>query len=129
MLMDNEEPVKKTKSSVKVLLFLLLLVGGLITLVIFSRNPGQGGPFIILAFLFLVFLFVFLLSLIIVRAVGLRTKNGSFSRVRILYVSVAVAAGAVFLVGLQTLRQLQLIDLILVLIFEILLNFYLLRRF
>lgn len=91
-------------------------------------SPG-GGPFIIL--IFLAFLFVFFVSLtyILLQNTTRLLKRTNFSTIRILYTSVVIATGGVFLVGLQTLRQLQPVDVILTVLFEIVLNFYLLRRF
>ena len=107
-----------------------LLISTLVLLfVVTTKDPGSGGPVMILFFLFWVFLACLSLWALLLQFVTNLLKLRNFSWARLLYTSVALAAGSVFLVGLQTLRQLQLIDLVLLGIFELVLNFYLLRRF
>lgn len=124
---ENIQPQSKFRPS--------LLVGGgsivllAILILLLTQNPGRGGPLIVLILLSLMFLFVFLMSAAVLQFMSRLLTKMALSSVRTLYTSVAVAAGAVFLVGLQTLNQLQLIDIALVIVFELLLNFYLLRRF
>lgn len=92
-------------------------------------HPATGGPIVVLFFLFAVFL-CFLTGVSgTLQFLLFFFRKPPLSKVRLLYTSVAIAAGVVFLIGLQTLRQLQMIDIILVAIFEAILNFYLLRRF
>jgi len=111
----------------------LLLLGlgctvlGLATVVL-TKDPGEGGPLVVLLFLLLLFLLALLTSVLILRVVE-RKFSKRFSRIRVLYTGVALAAGVVFLIGLKTLGQLQAIDIALVFVFEFLLNFYLIRRF
>lgn len=107
------------------LLFTSILLIGILV----SQDPSGGGPMLILVFLSV--LFIWLLSVVWIFIHFLSTKVGGdkLSSVRRLYTSVAIATGLIFLVGLQTLRQLQVADIVLVLVFELLLNFYLLRRF
>lgn len=101
---------------------------GLISLVV-SSDPGHGGPIVILFFLLLTFIACLsLVAVLIQLLVGLFGKK-LFSWVRILYTSVAISSGVLFLIGLQTLKQLQLVDIVLVVVFEVMLNFYLFRRF
>lgn len=107
----------------------MLLIAASLGVLITTKDPGQGGPLVVLLFLLLVFLLLLLGSVAVLTVVARKTKAGNLSWLRLLYTSVAIAAGAVFLVGLQTLRQLQVIDIVLVVVFEVLLNFYLLRRF
>jgi uncharacterized membrane protein len=78
--------------------------------------------------LLLTFLLALLSSITVLRLIEQKLSK-KFSWLRVLYTGVALAAGIVFLIGLKTLRQLQAIDVALVLVFEFLLNFYLLRRF
>lgn len=107
-----------------------LVVSLLILLIIITtKDPGGGGPVMILFFLFWIFLACLSLWALVLQTIAHIFRFQQFSLMRLLYTSVSLAAGSVFLVGLQTLRQLQLIDLILLGIFELVLNFYLLRRF
>lgn len=103
---------------------IILAMAWLIT----TSTPGEGGPMVILLFLLLTFFLALFVSMVALR-ISERLTALRFSWLRILYTSVAVAAGIVFLVGLRTLRQLQVVDVVLVVTFELLLNFYLLRRF
>ena len=133
MIGMDEETGEMIKSSGEMYLkpLLLVLISSLIALifVVTTKDPGSGGPAMILFFLFWVFLtFLSAWALILQGGVQL-LQFRQFSWVRLLYTSVSLAVGSVFLVGLQTLGQLQLIDVILVVIFELVLNFYLLRRF
>lgn len=91
-------------------------------------NPGRG-PITILLFLALLFLAVLSIASLLIQLIGTRILNKQYSMIRTLYTAVLIASGVVFLVGLQTLGQLQIIDVILVIIFEALLNFYIIRRF
>lgn len=107
--------------------FLLSLI--LLVAVMALSHPATGGPIVVLMFLLSVFL-CFLTGVSgTLQFVLFLLRKPPLSQLRLLYTSVAIATGVVFLVGLQTLRQLQMIDIILVLIFEAILNFYLLRRF
>ena len=98
-------------------------------ILLITNNPGSGGPMVILFFLALLFIFFVSFAGILIQFVARIFKLADFSTSRLLYTSVIIAAGCIFLVGLQTLRQLQSIDVILTLLFEVVLNFYLLRRF
>jgi|GEM_PF-6239879 len=127
----DEEPTK-IPSKLKTMRLPSYALGiSLLTLlfVITTKDPGGGGPIMILFFLFWVFLACLSLWALILQGITHVFALQEFSWMRLLYTSVALAAGSVFLVGLQTLRQLQLIDLILLGVFELVLNFYLLRRF
>ena len=95
---------------------------------VLTKSPGEGGPTVILLFLLLTFVLILSSSMAVLRFLSAKTSL-RFSWIRVLYTSVAIAAGIVFLVGLRTLRQLQVVDVVLVMTFELLLNFYLLRRF
>lgn len=129
----NESPDKNTETHsiasyrFSAMLFLLSLT--FLFFVVAFFHPATGGPGVVLLFLLGIF-FCFLSGLygtlrLILSLIG----KPRTSRVRIFYTSVAIATGVVFLIGLQTLRQLQVIDIVLVVLFEVVLNFYLLRRF
>lgn len=111
----------------------LSIIGGVVSLlgvifVLTTRGPG-GGPMVILLLLSLLFAFLLSIVSIFIQIGGRLLGIKEFSGPRLLYTAVLIAAGIVFLVGLQTLRQLQLIDVVLMTVFELVLNFYLLRRF
>ena len=127
--MEKDIDIKKEPESV---IATRILLGSLsaavlgLLLVTTTKSPGEGGPVAIMLFLLGIFMCALTLIAVVLRFVG---KRFAMSGVRVLYTSVSLASGIVFLVGLQTLRQLQAVDLVLVLVFELLLNFYLLRRF
>lgn len=107
------------------LLIGVICLGG----VVLSSQPGAGGPIIILVFLVLLFIILLSLANFVVQVMLKILKRKNFTPLRLFYTSVILALGGIFLVGLQTLQQLQAVDIVLVIAFEILLNFYLLRRF
>lgn len=128
--MDEEVPAKTPRLAYKrtPLVGLGISAFGLLILMV-SQNPGQGGPVVVMPFLALLFTAYLCLISLLLQFISSIFSSIEFSWARLLYTSVAMAGGMVFLTGLQTLRQLQLIDVILVLVFELMLNFYLLRRF
>ncbi len=128
--MDEESTVQAPKIPYKrvPLTGLVVSVFGLIILVV-SQDPGQGGPVVIMPFLALLFVAYFCSVSLVLQFISSLVSSFNFSWVRLLYTSVAIAGGMIFLTGLQTLRQLQLVDVILVILFELMLNFYILRRF
>lgn len=93
-----------------------------------SQHPGRGGPVVILGFLLLVFVAFTSLSALGLQLIA-RIFKIKFTPIRLAYTAILLGLGIVFLVGLQTLHQLQVIDVILLVLFEVLLNFYVLRRF
>lgn len=100
-----------------------------LALILTLKNPTAGGPLLILVFLLVLFIWFLSLMWIGLQILADKVLKKRLSTLRHLYTSVALATGLIFLVGLQTLHQLRLADGVLVIIFEILLNFYLLRRF
>lgn len=100
-----------------------------IAVVLTNTNPGEGGPMTILLFLALLFTLLVACSHVVMESAAKILKLKEFSNIRLLYTSIVIALGCVFLVGLQTLRQLQPVDVALTAVLEIVLNFYLLRRF
>ena len=113
----------------RIILLADLLVSSITGILLLTKNPGTGGPVVILTLLTLLFMIIFLSSLAALYAIRLKMGAGIFSPLRMLYTSVAISVGAIYLIGLQTLGQVSLIDVVLVIIFELLLNFYLIRRF
>lgn len=129
--MDDIENLKNTR---RIEYFHLPLVGLITSMfgilaIITTKDPGSGGPIIIMIFLLLSFIFSLSILGLLLQYLVRIFHAPPFSWGRLLYTSVALAAGVVFLIGLQTLHQLQLIDAILVFVFELVLTFYLLRRF
>ncbi len=125
----SEEALNKNRSSFVLLTVSLVLSLVSMTVVVVLTSPVSGGPVTIFFFLSLLLLFIFSLVLLVFRFLPQRVRNVSISSSSYYYIAFSVALGAIFLVGLQTLQQLRLIDIILVLIFEVLINFYLARRF
>ena len=125
----SEDTPSKNRSS-----FVLLTVSSVLsllgmTVLVVLASPVSGGPVTIFLFLLLLLLFVFSLVLLVFKFLLHSASNVRISTSSYYYIAFSVALGAIFLVGLQTLQQLRLIDIILVLIFEVLINFYLPRRF
>ncbi len=111
-------------------LYRLLIVSliGLIILVL-SSNPNEGGPAVVLLFLGLNFLLAFSLAVICMKHIPSRFLKGiTLTSVSKYYSGLVLASGWVFLLGLQTIRQLQVIDIALIICFELLVNFYIFRR-
>ncbi|MBP9738202.1 hypothetical protein KBD20_00775 [Candidatus Saccharibacteria bacterium] len=106
----------------------LLLTSSVIILLLVTSRPTEGGPIIVLGMLALVFLlFVQVLSLGL--GVVAPMFGFSLSPSRVFLLSVILSVGGVFLVGLQTLNQLSVTDVILVILLEVMANFYIARRF
>ncbi len=105
------------------------VISAALIILVVSKDPFESGPTIVLAFLCLLFILIFNLIYSLNRRA--RTSERfklSPSRIASYYSSILVATGAIFLVGLQTIGQLQVTDMILVVCFEVLANFYVLRR-
>lgn len=102
----------------------------LIILICFSTltNPNSG-PVTILIFLLLSFIFFSSLATVVVQLISAPMLKKPLALNRLLYTSFVLGVGGVFLVGLQTLGQLQLIDVVLALMFEAIVIFYFFRRF
>lgn len=104
-----------------------VLITSLVGLMV-SRRPEDGPLFVILV-LALIFFTAMTVSSLALRVFSSYFKAAALSGVRILYTSLVIAVGLIYLIGLRTIGQLQVIDVALVVVFELLLNFYLLRRF
>ena len=115
--------MKRMLPAVFVVLFLSLLITVILT------NPYNAGPALVLFFLILVFTFSFVLTLILQNfAVNFKVLSISDSSVARYYSGLVVATGVTYLVAIQTVGQLQSVDLVLVIIFELMANFYIHRR-
>lgn len=125
----NNEPVKdlapKHRTTAVVGIFCTI---SMISLILFSR-PESGGPIAILIFLFLAFVLLFTFTITFIRLLKRVMPAIRISAYKSFYMAFVVALGVIFLIGLQTLQQLRLIDVALVILFEVLINFYIIRRF
>lgn len=125
---DTVVTTEESPSKSKLALVFFLIISLLLLFIVLTQDPTRGGPVLILTFLGMLFIWL-ATSLWLILGLLARSIKKETSTVRRLYTSLALATGLIFLVGLQTLGQLQLADIILVAVFELLLNFYLLRRF
>lgn len=117
---------KNTKLSLRPFLFLLILF--VCMAIILSTTSPNGGPVYILIF----WLMLFLLLLSFVYATLFIIKRSLYKKISTrshLYLSINFSLGLIMVLGLKSLGQLDLIDLILVASFEFISNFYILRRF
>lgn len=126
---NNSQAASTPVSSVKKLLIGWALNILLLILLIVLQNPNDGGPVVVMSFLLLLFGLYFMFCVVTLRVIDQYISRVRFSWQRILYTATAISSGLIFLTGLKTLRQLQLVDVLLVVVFEVVLNFYLLRRF
>lgn len=90
-------------------------------------SPDDIGPNGILAFFFLAYLFFVSVVLLALKAVR-RMFRLHFSIIKGMYLACTVAFAPIMLLALNTLDQLQLIDVVLVIAFECLAIFYIWRR-
>jgi hypothetical protein len=90
-------------------------------------SPLQVGPNGILGFFFLLYLLCATLTLMGFKAFRQLFKVRT-STIKLLYLSATISFAPVMLIALNTLNQLQLIDIVLVFIFELLALFYIFRR-
>lgn len=125
---SNENPsVSRPKQKVSLIGFFVAFI--VLVLFVTQTSPGGGGPITILFFLTAIFILSFSGAALLITEVSIRLLKKEHQSIHLFYSSILIATGIVFLVGLQTLGQLQPVDVILVVIFEVLLNFYILRRF
>lgn len=109
------------------LTFLSILLISLVGLLGFT-NP-MSGPTVIVVFIILAFLIIYLASILILDLFQ-HLKIGDFvvTKAGKRYVGLVISIGLTYLLGLSTVGQLRLIDLLLVAIFEIGVIFYIVRR-
>lgn len=109
------------------------LATGLLSLILLAGVAAQyspdSGPAAIIAFLAFIFILFTSIAAVVAQVTLRLLGQPNFTVTRLFYTAILLASGGVFLVGLQTLRQLQVIDIVLVAVFEIVLLFYILRRF
>lgn len=122
---DNK--LQREASGSKLAIFGILSAGLVLTTILLFTSPEDGPTTIVAA---LICLFVLSLSIIntaiiqFVRLVG----RADLKQVQSFYLSLLVSTGVVFIVGLQTLGQLEISDVILTAVFVLILGFYILRR-
>jgi len=120
-----QEPIRSVGLALPMLLFCTVLA---LFLVAISTNPTTGGPKTVLLLLTLFFALIIQVSyqfiLFSQLLLGRQIKRGLS-----ITISVLLAFGAVFLLGLHTLNQLSLMDVALVVTLISLISFYISRRF
>lgn len=100
----------------------------LIFILMFS-NPVNSGPVAIVAVLSVAFLFIYSATLFITAVLPKRIGwNLIQTRASRYYSSLAISVGCVYLLGLGSIGQLQLVDVVLVVVLEVVSIFYILRR-
>lgn len=122
------KPAPWNRRYLKISIIVSLL--GLLSVILIALflNPADG-PITILTFLLASFVLFLGINSLVVQLITAILKKRPPKRLTLSYSSFLLAIGSVFITGLLTLGQLQLVDLVLVLIFELLLNFYFIRRF
>lgn len=107
----------------------LLLSFTALTALILMTSPVDGGPVIIVAFLTLAFLSLYTGVLTVLSLLPRRLFGGLLlTTVSKHYIGLVVSAGGAYVLGLLTIGQLQLLDVLLVMLFEAITVFYILRR-
>lgn len=107
----------------------LVFTGLLLAIIVATNNPAIGGPKVILLFLVVLFALLVNLFALLLQYLALIIKLNDYSSTQLIYCSVTLAFGVVTLVGLQTLGQLRIVDVLLVGMFVTVLQFYIIRRF
>ena len=120
-----KEPTRSVSLALPTLLFCTVLA---LFLIAVSTNPTTGGPKTVLLLLTLFFALIIQVSYQFIHFVELLIGRQIKKRLTIT-ISVLFAFGAVFLLGLQTLNQLSLMDIALVVTLISLISFYISRRF
>lgn len=118
--------VKKAKSWHLLITSAIVLTAVLIAM-LNLMNPLSIGPNGILLFFLFAYLLGIVVALLILKLLRL-VFHKSFSTVKAMYLAATLAFAPVMLMALNTLNQLQVIDVILVMIFEFLALFYIFRR-
>lgn len=127
----NNSDQQSTKRHKSQMVLACSMIGFLSIFVLIASftSPISGGPVVIFLCLLVLLLFIFSTIALILKNVLRNVVKAKVSSSSVYYIAFSVALGAIFLIGLQTLQQLRLIDVILVLVLEVLINFYLTRRF
>ncbi len=112
----------------KIPLWLLILSTIFMLIIIIVANPNTGPIAVVLFLLTTLVLFASVAAFALQASLSVLGSQ-NFTSVKLFYASVLLAVGLTFLIGLRTLNQLQLIDIVLVFTLEIIALFYLNRRF
>lgn len=122
MLLSMTRTNRLTDVSIYLSLAATLLLIGL-------TNPFSGGPMVVVIFLISLFILVFSVTLKLLQlTLSFEKVKYTLSSAGRYYSALVISIGFVFLVGLSTIGQLQFTDALLVLVFEVLANFYIFRR-
>jgi hypothetical protein len=104
---------------------LSLVIGIILMLNLF--NPTDVGPNGLLVFFALVYGLCLVLAVTALKLWRLAFRR-KFNSIKMLYIASVIAFAPVMLLALNTLNQLEPIDIILVVLFEFLVLFYIIRR-
>ena len=100
----------------------------LIMAVTLTTRPSSGGPVVVLLLLALMFVLLLNITYLCIKFVGAAFRL-KYTVYHSLLISVCVVVGLILMLGLQTLGQLDVVDVLLIVFLEILLLFYITRRF
>ncbi len=127
---NQELPPERRRLPYGGLPFKGLVVSSLIlAIIVATKNPVSGGPRVIILFLSVLFLVLVNIFALLLQTIWMFYSKQDYSWSRLLYCAVTLAIGVVFLIGLQTLNQLRVVDAVLVVAFEVVVQFYIIRRF
>lgn len=125
----QEVAASRKKSSISRLQLLSLVSTPLIiAAIILTTKPSSGGPVIVLLVLALLFVLLLNIAYHCIKFVGAAFRL-KYTVYHSLLIAVCVVVGLILILGLQTLGQLGVVDVLLILFLEILLLFYITRRF
>lgn len=124
---ENQHEMRTTPgSALPVLVCIVILT---LFLILLGTRPSTGGPALVLSVLSLIFVLILSLVYFFIQRWWSRSNDTSVTKRHNLLVSVCLTAGLIIMLGLQTLGQLSLLDIALVVFLELLLLFYITRRF
>lgn len=126
--MEDEDNQQRFQYYLKLPAFILFVSTACLASILLLTSPSEG-PVAIVSFLVCGFLFFAALAAFFVQKLLQVFGRQNITPVKLFYASTILSMGATFIVGLQTLNQLQFIDVILVLFLEVIVLFYLAKRF
>lgn len=125
----HESTTLDSKSSIsRVQVVALGLTPLIITALILTTKPSSGGPVVVLLVLALMFLLLLNITYLCIKFLGASFRL-RFTVYHSLLIAVCIVVGLILMIGLQTLGQLGVVDVLLIVFLEILLLFYITRRF
>lgn len=125
---EQSNSENSSKSAVKIRLILIVVTLILLANLFVLRNPTSGGPKIVIFALGLIFALIFQATWLAVILLPKILPQSKTIRHPFL-LSQIIAFVGIFLIGLQTLNQLRLIDVVLITLLGSITYFYILRRF